>query len=154
MPPAPSSVRPPARLRPGQGHSSIILPPQPMLPASLAGAQLEHARSAPEQAAGARIGVRLSADAAQRLAAQPQRGAVLVVGGQADLVAHFFDPGVFIGLGLFFVFLFATRNDTTPLNRSRSLAANWHLWNATIIYTVGRFRGRLGQPLVPVQRLP
>ena len=58
-----------------------------MLPASLAGAQLEQARSAPEQAAGARIGVHLGADAAQRLAAQPQRGAVLVVGGQADLVA-------------------------------------------------------------------
>eukprot|EP00964_Phaeocystis_antarctica_P069871 scaffold42495_cov64-Phaeocystis_antarctica.AAC.6 len=85
-PPAPSSVRSPARLGPGQGQSSV-LPPRSLLPASLARAQLEHARSTPEQATGALVGVHLSADAAQRLAAQPQGGAVLVVGGQADLVA-------------------------------------------------------------------
>lgn len=58
------------------------------------------------------------------------------VPSREDLIAHFIDPGVFIGLAMFVIFMVATRNDKVPLSRSRSLAANWHLWNAIIIYTV------------------
>ena len=54
----------------------------------------------------------------------------------AELAAHFIDPGVFVGLAVLAVFLFAVRNETKPLSTSQSLRANWHLWNAVLIYTM------------------
>ena len=60
-----------------------------------------------------------------------------------ELREHFLDPGVLIGLGVFAAFLFAVRNESKPLSRSQSLAANWHLWNAVLICA-------LRQPVRPV----
>ena len=53
-----------------------------------------------------------------------------------ELAQHFLDPGVAIGLALFALFLYAVRDATKPLSRAQSLAANWHLWNSVLIYTM------------------
>lgn len=54
----------------------------------------------------------------------------------AEFSSHAFDPAVFIGLAELAVFLYAVRGAKRKLSRAESLAANWHLWNGILIYTM------------------
>ena len=55
---------------------------------------------------------------------------------QRELIGHFLDPAVLLGVGMFFVFRHLTKDSQKTLTTCERLCANWHLWNAIIIYVI------------------
>ena len=53
-----------------------------------------------------------------------------------EVIAHFTDYAMLIGSVELAIFIYFTKHEKRPLTRADSLAANWHLWNGIVTYTM------------------